>query len=221
VTGRPAASAALLTAAVLVLSGCGGGSSSTPGAGSPGTSGSSATSASSDGSPSSSSSGAVQGVTLTPQGTKLSLGKAARVSWQPSQKKTGVIRLAVTKLEKVPISVFHDWRLDPATSKSTPYYVHVSVTNLGTTPLSGVPVPLYLLDGRNTLLEASTFRARFPACPSTPLPARFTHGKHIATCLVYFAPNHGKLVAMSFRPSQDFDAITWTGPVTSTGKKKH
>ena len=31
---------------------------------------------------------------------------------------------------------------------------------------------------------------------------------------VYFAPDHGKMTAISFRPTQDFDAITWTGPLT-------
>ncbi len=205
-----------------MLTGCGGGSSSTPLAGSSGTGGgggTSGTTTSAGGSSPTSTATAVQGVALTAQGTKLTLGKAAKVSWHPTQKKTGVIRVAVTKLERVPISVFHDWRLDPATAKSTPFYVHATVTNLGTTPLSGVPVPLYLLDGRNTLLQASTFRAQFSACPSTPLPTKFTQGKRTSACLVYFAPNHGKLVAVSFRPSQDFDAITWTGKVTASKKK--
>jgi hypothetical protein len=219
VTGRPAACAALLSAAVLALSGCGGGSSSTPTATGGSTGSSSGTTTPAGDSGSSSSAPAAQGVTLTAQGTKLALGQAAKVSWQPTQKKTGVIRVAVTRLERVPISVFHDWRLDPTTQKSTPYYVHATVTNLGTTPLSGVPVPLYLLDGRNTLLQASTFRAQFPACPSTPLPKKFVRGKRTTTCLVYFAPDHGKLVAVSFRPNQEFDAITWTGKVTTPKKK--
>lgn len=151
---------------------------------------------------------------LTDQGTALKVGRAATVSWQPNQKQTGVIKVSVTKLEKVPISAFDAWRLYPATKRSTPYFVHATVRNMGTTALSGVRVPLYLLDGRNTLLQASTFRAQFPPCPSTPLPATFTHGKKVAVCLVYFAPGHGTLTAISFRPTQDFDAITWTGPVT-------
>ena len=121
--------------------------------------------------------------------------------------------MSVTKLQRVPISTFKDWRLDPATQQSTPFFVHASVHNLGTTQLSGVPVPLYLLDGHNTLLQPSTFRTQFPACPSTPLPPKFTRGKKASVCLVYFAPDHGKLTAMSFRPTQDFNAITWTGPL--------
>ena len=57
------------------------------------------------------------------------------------------------------------------------------------------------------------------ACPSTPLPAKFTHGKKASVCLVYFAPDHGKLVAISFRPTQDFDAITWTGPLAQADEE--
>jgi hypothetical protein len=158
-------------------------------------------------------------VKLTPQGTKLKVGEPATVSWQPNQKKTGVIRVSVTQLEQVPISTFSDFRLTSAVRKSTPYFVHAVVRNVGKSDLSGVPVPLYLLDARNTLLQASTFQALFPPCPSRPLPAQFTRGKKTSVCLVYFAPDHGKLVAISFRPTEDFDAITWTGPVAKPSKK--
>jgi hypothetical protein len=220
VNRRPVACAAILAVATLALAGCGGDSSSTSDAGSSGTSGSSDTSATSGtttkpaaGSSSSDPAVTVQGVTLTDQGTKLKVGQAAKVSWHPNQNTTGVMKVSVTKLQKVPISAFSAWRLDPATQRSTPFFVHATVHNLGKAPLSGVPVPLYLLDGHNTLLQASTFRAQFPACPSTPLPTKFTRGKKASVCLVYFAPDHGKLVAVSFRPSQDFDAITWAGPL--------
>jgi hypothetical protein len=213
---RREACAALLALAALALAGCGGGSSSSAAAGSPGTSGT--TTAGDPGS--THSTGTVQGVKLTDQGTALKVGQAATVSWQPNQKQTGVITMSVTKLEKVPISAFDAWHLNAATKRSTPYFVHATVRNRGTTALSGVRVPLYLLDGRNTLLQASTFRARFPPCPSTPLPAKFTHGRKASVCLVYFAPGHGTLTAMSFRPTQDFDAITWTGPVTQAKQAK-
>ncbi len=149
---------------------------------------------------------------LTAQGTKLQVGQTARVSWQPNLKKTGVAAIKVTRLQKVPISTFRDWQLDPTVQASTPYFVHATVRNLGRTNLSGVPVPLDLLE-RNTLLQASTFRAQFAPCPSGTLPKGFTHGKQAQVCLVYFVPHHGKLAAISFRPTQDFDAITWRGPV--------
>jgi hypothetical protein len=153
-----------------------------------------------------------QGATLTPQGSKLRLGQTARVTWQPEGKGVSVAALTVTRLQKAPISDFADWRLDRKTQNSTPYFVHATVRNLGRTNLSGVTVPLYLLDQSNTLLEPSTFQASFPRCPSRPLPPSFTRGKKTSVCLVYFITHHGKLQAISFRPSGDFAAITWTGP---------
>ena len=231
VTRRPGTTlAAALAAAAVVLSACSGGSgsssastssgSSTPAADGSGTSSLPAgTSSTPESSSSSSSPSVVDGVKLTKQGSKLKLGDGAKVSWQPNQKKTGVIKLSVTKLERVPISTFSDFRLSATVRRSTPYFVHATVRNLGKSDLSQVPVPLYLLDARNTLLQTSTFQALFPQCPSRPLPAKFTRGKRTSVCLVYFAPNHGKLVAISFRPTEDFDAITWTGPIAQPKKK--
>jgi hypothetical protein len=187
----------------VALAGCGAGGSSSAASGS-----------------SSAGGGTVQGVALTDQGTALTLGNAATVSWRPDQHLVGVMKVAVDRLEKVPASEFRDWRLDDATRRSTPYFVRAEVKNVGTTDLSGVRVPLYLLDGRDTLLQPSTFRASFPPCPSTPLPARFTSGAKASVCLVYFAPDHGTLTAISFRPTEDFDAITWTGPVTESKPEK-
>lgn len=218
----PLTAATVLAAVALVVSGCGG-SDSSSGAGSSGpTAG--GTSSGSDGSTSTTSAAVVQGVKLTPDGTSLRVGDNARVSWQPDQKKTGVISVKVTKLEKVPLRAFKDWRLSGSVLKSTPYYVHATVRNLGSSNLSGVPVPLYLLDRSNILLESSTFRARYDACPSKPFPSRFTKGTKTSVCLVYFAPHHGKLDAVSFRPTQDVQGITWRGPVTvvrTTTHRKH
>jgi hypothetical protein len=229
VSRRTGTTLAALVAAGLVLSGCGGGSdtsssaapsgSSTPAAGGSSTS-SAPPSTSAPPQSQSSSASVVDGVKLTAQGSKLKVGESANVSWQPTQKTTGVIKVSVTRLQKVPISTFSDFRLTATVRRSTPYFVHATITNLGKSDLSNVPVPLYLLDARNTLLQTSTFQALFPPCPSRPLPAKFKRGTKASVCLVYFAPRHGKLVAISFRPSQDFDAITWTGPVQKPQKNK-
>jgi hypothetical protein len=219
-----AALPALLAGAALALTACSGGSSSSePGARGPGSSASPTSSTSTSSTPSTSSTSSsssatapgspevVEGVSLTSPGSRLKVGDTARVSWKPDQTTTAVIAVTVTRLLKVPISTFDDWRLDPATRRSTPYFVHATVRNLGRSDLSHVPVPLYLLDGRETLLQARRLLARFTPCPSRPLPARFEGGDKASVCLVYFAPRHGKLVAVSFRPTEDFDPITWRG----------
>jgi hypothetical protein len=212
--------ATALLGGALVLSGCGGSGSSSPGAGS-GPARSGTTTSTADGSTPTASQAVVQGVRLTPDGSSLKVGDTARVSWEPDQKKTGVIAVKVTRLQQVPIKAFQDWRLSGAVLTSTPYYVRASVKNLGSSNLSGAPVPLYLLDRNNTLLEASTFRARYDACPSRPFPSGFTKGKRTSVCLVYFAPHHGKLDAVSFRPTQDVAGITWRGPVVVVKATKH
>jgi hypothetical protein len=213
---------ALIISAALALAGCSGSGSSSPQAG-PANSGSSTSSTGQSQSPQGTTSSSLpvpQGVHVTTQGASLRLGQAATVAWQPDQKTVGVIKMTVTQQQQVPISTFRDFRLDGATRRSTPYFVHVAVKNLGTSDLSHVPVPLYLLDHQHTLLRASTFQARFPACPSRPLPAKFKRGSHTTVCLVYFVPKHGKLVAMSFRPSEDYDAITWHGAVQKPKRGK-
>ncbi|MBO0846058.1 MAG: hypothetical protein J2P22_11655 [Nocardioides sp.] len=205
--------AALATVAALALSACGGSSSS----GHAGTG--------SSGSPGASSLPVPRGVTLTRQGTRLRLGQAATVAWRPSQKKVGVATIAVTRLDTVPVSAFDAFQLNPATRRSTPYYVHATVRNVGRSNLSNVPVPLYLLE-RNTLLQSSTFTAQYAPCSSRPLPAHFRPGSKARVCLMYFVPRHGKLDAISFRPTQDFAAITWRGRVGGSKRgtkheKKH
>jgi hypothetical protein len=203
---RPGPAAALLLSSALVLAGCSGSGSSSPQTG-PGSSGSSKTSSQGQSS-----------APTTTDGSSLPVPQGATVAWQPDQKTVGVIKMAVTRQQQVPVRTFRDFRLDRATRRSTPYFVHVTVKNLGPSDLSHVPVPLYLLDQQHTLLQASTFQAQFPACPSRPLPAKFKRGSHTTVCLVYFVPKHGKLVSMSFRPSEDYDAITWHGAVQ---KPKH
>jgi hypothetical protein len=212
----------LLACIPLVLSGCSGSGSSSPqsGHGSGGPSSPDQSQSQSQSSTASSSLPVPQGVTVTPEGTSLRLGGSATVAWQPHQNTVGVISLAVTGQQRVPIRAFRDFRLDGATRRSTPYFVKVRVKNLGTSDLSHVPVPLYLLDDQHTLLQASTFQAQFPACPSRPLPSGFHRGSHATVCLVYFVPKHGRLVAMSFRPSQDYNAITWHGPVQRAAGQK-
>jgi hypothetical protein len=217
---RDAARPALAALLALSLAGCGGSSSSEPGAGGSGSTPPQTSSGTSSAS-TSTSAGEFDGVELTPQGSRLKLGETARVSWQPNQKTTGVIAVSVTGIFKMPISAFSAWRLKRATRRSTPYFVHATVRNLGTSDLSNVAVPLYLLDERETLLQASTFQAKFTPCPSRPLPPKFRKGDRTDVCLVYFAPQHGKLLAISFRPTQDFDAITWQGDVVTGGIRRH
>ena len=155
-----------------------------------------------------------EGVELTPQGTRLEVGETAVVAYEPRQDLVGVLELTVTQLLRTTTKkTMSAWQLSPAQQKSTPYFVHVRATNVGETDLSNRPVPLYAVNEDNLLLEATPFASSFTPCPSTPFPKGFGPGESAKVCLVYLAPDRGSLEAVSFRPEESFDPITWTGQV--------
>lgn len=197
-----------LTAASLVLTGCGGGSpqaakkppkhSASP-------------------SPSVS---APAGVTLTDPGTKLRLGQPATVGYQPNDKRRTVLELTPTSVHKVPMRTFRAYKLDQNALSSNAYFVQVAVKNVGDGEVGRTDVPLWLVDDQNTLVHASAFSNDFKACPSTALPERFGAGRRTKACLVYLVPQHGAMEALSFRPDQKVAGITWTGKVQHGLPKK-
>jgi hypothetical protein len=161
------------------------------------------------------------GVDLTAQGSELALGDHAVVAFEPRQDEVGVLDIKVTRLEKTTFEKsFSGWQLDATTRKSNPYFVHATVENIGGTDLGGRKVPLYIVDGRNTLIEASDFASTFQPCPSKPLPRNFENGDRTKVCLVYLSPRDGELTAVSFRPTEDFNPIIWTGEVQPLGSGK-
>ena len=162
------------------------------------------------------------GVELTAPGSKLSLGQTATVAYEPRQGTVAALQIKVTRLRKVTFDQFVGWKIDKKVKETTPYFVDAKITNVGDTDLGGRPVPLYIVDGQNRLIEASIFTAAFHPCPGATLPKKFKNGDTTQACLVYLSPDHGDLTAVSFRPTQEFDPITWTGEVQklSTGSKK-
>ncbi|HRD60721.1 MAG TPA: hypothetical protein PL137_07445, partial [Nocardioides sp.] len=97
------------------------------------------------------------GVELSPQGSQLAVGDTATVAYEVKQGEVGVLDLAVTRLEKTSFGKsFVGWDLDAGQQKSNPYFVRATVTNRGTTDLGGRRVPLYIVDGTNTLVEQTT-----------------------------------------------------------------
>ncbi|NYG55559.1 hypothetical protein [Nocardioides perillae] len=157
----------------------------------------------------------VPGVSLTEPGTALAFGDAATVAWEPDQKVLGALDVEVRAVERAPLRVFRGWQLPPEAESSAAYFVRARVENVGRTDLSGRRAPLYLVDETSTLIQHSTFADRFRACPSTPFPAKFRPGRAVDVCLVYLVPDKGDATAVSFRPTQDFDPITWTGEETT------
>lgn len=163
-----------------------------------------------------------EGVTPTEAGTSLELGETATVAYEPNTSKASVLDLTVTKVQTGRIADLAAFQLDAATKRATPYYVSVRVENVGTGDLGGAAVPLFAVDSEDTLVQPSTFTSAFDRCPSTPLPDEFGKGKKFTGCLVYLVPDGGELTAVSFRPLQTFEPITWEGKVQppAPAKKK-
>lgn len=162
------------------------------------------------------------GVHLTAQGSKLSLGQTATVAYEPRQGTVAALQIKVTRLRQATFDQFVGWDLKKKVKETTPYFVDAKVTNVGHTDLGGRPVPLYIVDGQNRLIEASIFTAVFHPCQGATLPKKFKNGDTTQACLVFLSPDHGDLTAVSFRPTQEFDPITWTGEVQKidSGTKK-
>lgn len=153
------------------------------------------------------------GVDLTLQGSDLEFGQPAQVAWQPAADRVAAVRLIVARVEKVSIQQLSAWDLDAKTRRSTPYFVHVSVTNVGRGNLAGTQLPLYLADGEDSLIPASTFESLFAPCPSRPLPSPVRPGDRTTSCLLYLLGPSGDFQGVSFY-SPGFDPITWNGQVS-------
>ena len=157
---------------------------------------------------------------LTEGGEELGFGDAATVVFEPNQQRGTVLELTVDKIAQGSLRDFSGFILDPATKSSTPYYVDVSVENLGEGDVGGFAVPLYGVDSKNTLLQASAFTTSFKKCPSQPLPEKFKGADTFDSCLVYLASKNRDLQAVSFRPAQEFDPIEWKGDISKPAKPK-
>jgi hypothetical protein len=154
------------------------------------------------------------GVTLTALGTELKFGQAATVAYAPNDQRKSVLELTVRSASKGSISDLSSYALEDRTKASTPYYVRVSVKNVGTGDVGHTPIPLFLVDNRNTLISASSFTTSFKKCPSLALPTTFGPNATLSTCLVFLAPDHGLMTGVSFRAVQENAPIVWKGVVT-------
>ena len=215
---RAASRTVAALAAVLVLAACSGDGSS--GSGSPtGDAAPDGTSAASggDATPGSEPSPYLPvpaGVVLTDPGSELGFGEQATVAWRPEQGQVGVLDVKVRKVFAADIKALQNWQLDAAGRGSSLYYVTMTVANIGDDDLSGQRIPLYVLDGANALVESSAFKKEFKPCASPALPDGFVTGEKVTVCQAYLVPKRGTLVAVSFRPTEKFNPISWVGKVT-------
>jgi hypothetical protein len=211
---------AVAAAALPVLAACGGSSggggtsgnqptSAAPPASSPAPSASSSASQTPTSSPSAADNGSgATGGKLTPPGTHLAFGQQAVVSWDPDDKgKVFKLRVAVESIQKGSIAKdFKDVQLDAKDKGSTPYYVTVKMTALGSNPLhtdqTRPALAIHAMDDRGQEQGHVTFFGTFQRCDDPEAPKPFAAGKSFTACMTYLVPGGGSI-----------KSVTWTdGP---------
>ena len=204
--------AALLAAATLALSACGGGDDDEP---------TEPVAETSPTVPSPSTTVEVpEGQEVTEPGTQLTFGDTATVAYENKDQGT-VLKLRVDSAMQGSLEDFEGFDLDdPLKKKGNYYYVRVMVKNAGEDTIGDVPVPLWGISGENTLLQPVVFKSSFAKCPTEPLPAKFKPKDTFKTCLVFLSPDKGKLVGVSYRPTEQFVPIEWRGQVKMLPKPK-
>jgi hypothetical protein len=162
------------------------------------------------------------GVELTEPGSELGVGESGVIAWQPRQDFVGVLDITITRLEKTSFAEsFEGWDVKAEQKKDvTPYFVHATVTNVGDTNLSERLVPLYASDTADTLVEPTKFTEEFKPCPGGSLPRGYVSDETAKVCMVYLIGNGLELGGVTFRPTEDFEAITWRGEIQAIEKPK-
>ncbi len=164
------------------------------------------------------------GVELTEAGTELAFGETATAEYAPSQSLGSVLSFTVKDATLGRIEDLKGFNLsDDYRKNANYYYVNVTVENVGDTDLGGRDVPLNGVNAADTLLPPVVFQSAFSKCPSQKMPKLFDQGKKFDTCLVFLSPDKGVLTAVSFKPSDTAEPITWSGTIqtpTPEPKKK-
>ncbi|MDT9595246.1 hypothetical protein RDV89_19315 [Nocardioides zeae] len=152
---------------------------------------------------------APDGVTLTDPGSVLALGETATVAWQPNVDVVGVVEVRVEGVQPASVDAFDGWLVGGTAAQAAPYFVTVTLTNVGEGDLGRQSVPLYLERQDGVLVPAARFGAEFPACASVPLPSPFEPDDTTTTCQVYLSEGAQELEALTFLPFDGFEAIRW------------
>ncbi|MCW2841771.1 MAG: hypothetical protein JWR55_3254 [Aeromicrobium sp.] len=149
------------------------------------------------------------GVTLTPGGTTLTVGRPATVVHQVGDGAASAVTVAVSGIEPGSMDDFRFFSIDEETKKSAPYYVTVTVTNDGPAGLGGAALPIFARDSTNTHLPANDIVGTFKPCPTATLPQTFLPAATATLCLVYLVPAGRTLESIVLQTGTAADAVSW------------
>ena len=135
---------------------------------------------------------------ITPIGSSLKFGQPAVIAYDDaSSHDQSTIQVTPNPIQQGSISDFKNVQLDPGQKSSTPFYVNVSVKNIGKGDLSGDSPANYLdgVDDRGQAQNAVIFFGDFPRCESVT-PKSLKPGQTYKTCDTFLIPKGGSLVGM-------------------------
>jgi hypothetical protein len=140
---------------------------------------------------------------LTPPGTHLAFGGPATVGWVPPSQDTGngahqglKLQVTVVSIQKGTMADFRNIELNANERKSTPYYVQLRVTALGSTPPpkdSDPAITFTAIDDRGQEQQSVTFLGTFARCDDPFPPKQFVSGKTYQSCVTYLIPGGGSV----------------------------
>jgi hypothetical protein len=143
-------------------------------------------------------------------GARFGPHEQANVVFAPTPKRSGYLRIRIGRVVTGSISDLLSYHLTASTRRSTPYYVHVTLTGLDRGDIGGAPVPLLVVSAHNILLQAAEVIGTFPRCQTERIPDRFGKGSRFDTCLLYFSPKHGKLTGVEFQYDPRAAPVVWS-----------
>jgi pSer/pThr/pTyr-binding forkhead associated (FHA) protein len=135
---------------------------------------------------------------VTPIGSKLKLGDTAVIAYtDASNHKKSTIEITPSPVERGSISDFKNVQLNAEQKSSTPFYVKVSVKNVGKGDLSGGSPATYIdgVDDRGQNQTSVIFFGNFSRCPDVR-PKHLKPGESYNTCLTYLIAKGGSIVGM-------------------------
>ena len=146
--------------------------------------------------------------------TELTLGDTESVAWSPASDLTGELSISVEKVREGDFADFEGLTGSGITEDNQPFYVDAVIANEGDADFGRLDVPLYLQDSTGTLSPPWGFAEPFEPCDSRPLPDSFGAGEEAELCLVFFGSPDATFQSVTYQPTQDAVAVTWTGDLT-------
>ena len=146
--------------------------------------------------------------------TELSFGDAQSVTWEPTGDLVAELSISVDKVREGDFADFDGLAGSGITPDNQPFYVDAVIANEGDADLGGLDVPLYLADSKGILSPPWGFAEPFEPCDSGPLPKPFGAGEQAELCLVFLGSPGATFESVTFQPTLDTAAVTWTGELT-------